>query len=95
MLIPPFGSIGFFTSTSFEKISIVSVLGSDVIYSEEAVADLVDTLLQLCGPRTTVFLAGELRNGKNPFVSSFHTCYGSQCFFLQQMLSLNTSSRLQ
>lgn len=38
------------------------VLGSDVIYSEEAVADLVATLLQLCGSETTIFLAGELRN---------------------------------
>lgn len=40
------------------------VLGSDVIYSEGAVLDLLDTLLQLCGNRTTIFLAGELRNGK-------------------------------
>lgn len=38
------------------------VLGSDVIYSEEAVADLVATLLQLSGSETTIFLAGELRN---------------------------------
>ncbi|XP_022725595.1 protein N-lysine methyltransferase METTL21A isoform X1 [Durio zibethinus] len=38
------------------------VLGSDVIYSEGAVVDLLDTLLQLCGSRTTVFLTGELRN---------------------------------
>ncbi|PON53606.1 Lysine methyltransferase [Trema orientale] len=38
------------------------VLGSDVIYSEGAVADLLDTLHQLCGCKTTIFLAGELRN---------------------------------
>ncbi|KAK6921330.1 Lysine methyltransferase, partial [Dillenia turbinata] len=38
------------------------VLGSDVIYSEAAVVDLLDTLTQLCGEHTTIFLAGELRN---------------------------------
>ncbi|KAJ8767751.1 hypothetical protein K2173_020691 [Erythroxylum novogranatense] len=38
------------------------VLGSDVIYSEAAVGDLLDTLMQLCGTQTTIFLAGELRN---------------------------------
>ncbi|KAB1201148.1 Protein N-lysine methyltransferase METTL21A [Morella rubra] len=57
----PFATNNQFIENYFQ-ISIVSVLGSDVIYSEEAVADLVDTLLQLCGPKTTVFLAGELRN---------------------------------
>ncbi|KAF4370514.1 hypothetical protein G4B88_021693 [Cannabis sativa] len=38
------------------------VLGSDVIYSEGAVADLLETLQQLCGCNTTIILAGELRN---------------------------------
>ncbi|KAL4567747.1 hypothetical protein LXL04_023340 [Taraxacum kok-saghyz] len=38
------------------------VIGSDVIYSEEAVTDLLDTLLELSGPETTIILAGELRN---------------------------------
>ncbi|KAK4749046.1 hypothetical protein SAY87_026495 [Trapa incisa] len=38
------------------------VLGSDVIYNEEAVMDLLDTLMQLCGTQTTIILAGELRN---------------------------------
>ncbi|GAB4850499.1 hypothetical protein Ancab_029805 [Ancistrocladus abbreviatus] len=38
------------------------VLGSDVIYSEGAVGDLLTTLRQLCGTHTTVFLASELRN---------------------------------
>ncbi|GKV21523.1 hypothetical protein SLEP1_g31497 [Rubroshorea leprosula] len=38
------------------------VLGSDVIYSEGAVVDLLDTLSQLCATQTTVFLSGELRN---------------------------------
>ncbi|XP_021768886.1 protein N-lysine methyltransferase METTL21A-like isoform X1 [Chenopodium quinoa] len=38
------------------------VLGSDVIYSEEAVGDLLSTLLQLCDRHTTVILSGELRN---------------------------------
>jgi len=40
------------------------VLGSDVVYSEGAVVDLLDTLVQLCGAQTTIFLAGELRNGE-------------------------------
>ncbi|RDY03234.1 Protein-lysine methyltransferase METTL21D [Mucuna pruriens] len=38
------------------------VLGSDVVYSEGAVVDLLETLVQLSGPNTTIFLAGELRN---------------------------------
>ncbi|KAI4347388.1 hypothetical protein L6164_008204 [Bauhinia variegata] len=38
------------------------VLGSDVVYSEGAVVDLLVTLEQLSGPNTTIFLAGELRN---------------------------------
>ncbi|KAK9266247.1 hypothetical protein L1049_000035 [Liquidambar formosana] len=38
------------------------VLGSDVIYSEGAVLDLLATLLRLCGTHTTIILAGELRN---------------------------------
>lgn len=38
------------------------VLGSDLVYSEGAVVDLLDTLVQLCGAQTTIFLAGELRN---------------------------------
>lgn len=38
------------------------VLGSDVVYSEEAVGDLLATLSRLAGPDTTVLLAGELRN---------------------------------
>jgi predicted nicotinamide N-methyase len=44
--------------------SIHSVLGSDVIYNEEAVDDLLATLNQLSGKHTTILLAGELRNGK-------------------------------
>ena len=43
---------------------LISVLGSDVVYSEDAVVDLLETLGQLSGPTTTIFLAGELRNGK-------------------------------
>uniref|UniRef100_M4CI16 Uncharacterized protein n=1 Tax=Brassica campestris TaxID=3711 RepID=M4CI16_BRACM len=39
------------------------VLCSDVIYSEEAVHHLIQTLVQLCGNQTTIFLSGELRNG--------------------------------
>lgn len=66
------------------------MLGSDVVYSEEAVADLVATLLQLCGSETTIFLSGELRNGKNSIVSSFHADYWSKYFILWQTLSLNT-----
>lgn len=42
-----------------------TVIGSDVIYSEEAVTDLLDTLLELSGTQTTIILAGELRNGNN------------------------------
>jgi predicted nicotinamide N-methyase len=38
------------------------VFGSDVIYSEGAVVDLLATLLQLSGVQTTIILAGELRN---------------------------------
>ncbi|KAI5683085.1 hypothetical protein M9H77_04313 [Catharanthus roseus] len=38
------------------------VIGSDVIYSEGAVMDLLTTLMDLCGTQTTVILAGELRN---------------------------------
>ncbi|XP_077247181.1 S-adenosyl-L-methionine-dependent methyltransferases superfamily protein [Tasmannia lanceolata] len=38
------------------------ILGSDVIYSEGAVTDLLVTLNQLSGTHTTTFLAGELRN---------------------------------
>ncbi|CAK9154937.1 unnamed protein product [Ilex paraguariensis] len=39
------------------------VIGSDVIYSEGAVMDLLATLIRLCEAQTTIFLAGELRNG--------------------------------
>lgn len=46
------------------------MLGSDVVYSEGAVVDLLETLMQLSGPNTTIFLAGELRNGKE-FYSFF------------------------
>ncbi|XP_047331697.1 protein N-lysine methyltransferase METTL21A [Impatiens glandulifera] len=38
------------------------VIGSDVIYSEGAVTELLETLLELSGPKTTIILAGELRN---------------------------------
>lgn len=38
------------------------VIGSDVIYNEDAVRDLLQTLLLLSGTHTTIFLAGELRN---------------------------------
>ena len=38
------------------------MLGSDVIYNEEAVDDLLATLNQLSGKHTTILLAGELRN---------------------------------
>lgn len=38
------------------------VLGSDVIYSEAAVRDLLTTLKELSGSHTTIFLSGELRN---------------------------------
>uniref|UniRef100_A0A0D9WKP9 Uncharacterized protein n=1 Tax=Leersia perrieri TaxID=77586 RepID=A0A0D9WKP9_9ORYZ len=38
------------------------VLGSDVIYSEEAVDDLLLTLNHLSAPQTTIILAAELRN---------------------------------
>ncbi|XP_044367521.1 uncharacterized protein, partial [Triticum aestivum] len=39
------------------------VLGSNVVYSEEVVGDLLATLTRLVGPGTSVLLAGELRNG--------------------------------
>ncbi|KAG4991813.1 hypothetical protein JHK87_025270 [Glycine soja] len=41
---------------------LFSLLGSDVVYSEGDVLDLLETLVQLSGPNTTIFLAGELRN---------------------------------
>ncbi|KAG5134135.1 hypothetical protein JHK82_025323 [Glycine max] len=44
------------------QISPPTVLGSDVVYSEGDVLDLLETLVQLSGPNTTIFLAGELRN---------------------------------
>lgn len=44
-----------------------------MIYSEGAVEDLLDTLSQLCGSETTIFLAGELRNGK--MLSPFPSCF--------------------
>lgn len=47
----------------FVSLSWLVVLGSDVIYNEDAVVDLLDTLMQLCGTQTTIILAGELRNG--------------------------------
>ena len=66
--LPHYGTTFTFTFTFFvtpnESFGFISVLGSDVIYSEEAVADLVATLQQLSGSETTIFLAGELRNGK-------------------------------
>lgn len=38
------------------------VLGSDVVYSEGSVIDLMASLVELCGTQTTIILAGELRN---------------------------------
>lgn len=63
-----------------------AVLGSDVIYSEEAVIDLIETLVQLCGPQTTIILAGELRNGRNfSFGIKYHSnllCQGVKDLFI-------------
>ena len=54
------------------------MLGSDVIYNEEAVDDLLATLNQLSGKHTTILLAGELRNGKaSPLRSLFSFGMGS------------------
>lgn len=53
-----------FTVIVICKFCLFLVLGSDVIYSEGAVRDLLTTLKQLSGSNTTVFLSGELRNGK-------------------------------
>ena len=66
-------SLVYYLSVAFCKALITylcsvkkyAVLGSDVIYSEEAVIDLIETLVELCGPQTTIILAGELRNGRN------------------------------
>lgn len=58
----------------------ILVLGSDVVYSEAAVEDLLSTLKQICGCHTTVFVAGELRNG------SF--------FFSETVIIKNVLSRL-
>lgn len=38
------------------------VIASDVVYNEDVVPDLIDTLRALCGSHTTIFLSGELRN---------------------------------
>ncbi|EPS59615.1 hypothetical protein M569_15191, partial [Genlisea aurea] len=38
------------------------VVGSDIVFSESGVEDLMDALGQLCGRETTVILAAELRN---------------------------------
>lgn len=48
--------------TEFVKPLPDFVVGSDVIYSEDAVIDLLHTLRQLSASHTTIFLAGELRN---------------------------------
>ena len=39
------------------------VLASDVIYNENVVPELLQTLRELTDPNTTVLLSGELRNG--------------------------------
>ncbi|KAK6146322.1 hypothetical protein DH2020_020191 [Rehmannia glutinosa] len=49
-------------STDFTNPIPDFVFGSDVVYSEGAVMDLMETLVELCGKQTTVILAGELRN---------------------------------
>jgi predicted nicotinamide N-methyase len=41
------------------------VVASDVIYNENVVPELLQTLRELTGPNSTVLLSGELRNG-NP-----------------------------
>lgn len=71
------------------------MLGSDVVYSEGAVIDLMATLVELCGTQTTIILAGELRNGKN---FSFNTRrlsdvwnMGANMIVSMQMPSSNTS----
>ena len=40
--------------------------------------DLLETLMQLSGPNTTIFLAGELRNGKE--YHSFFFSFGSTIY---------------
>lgn len=65
------------------------MLGSDVIYNEEAVDDLLATLNQLSGQHTTILLAGELRNGEasnSPFAFGMPSTdsfikYQIKCFF--------------
>ena len=44
-----------------------------MVYSERAVADLLLTLGQLSDPNTTIFLAGELRNGNEFLLSLLST----------------------
>uniref|UniRef100_A0A803N0T0 Uncharacterized protein n=1 Tax=Chenopodium quinoa TaxID=63459 RepID=A0A803N0T0_CHEQI len=55
------GMIALFPGSLLDILTSLSK-GSDVIYSEEAVGDLLSTLLQLCDRHTTVILSGELRN---------------------------------
>ena len=56
-------------------MNLIQVLGSDVVYSEGAVADLLTTLKQLSGCDTTIFLAGELRNGITFYSILFDTLF--------------------
>lgn len=53
---------GDYLDTEFFETLPDFVVGSDVIYSEDAATDLLHTLIQLSGSHTTILLAGELRN---------------------------------
>ncbi|KAG4967700.1 hypothetical protein JHK87_033351 [Glycine soja] len=54
------------------------VIRSDVVYTEGAVVDLLEILMQLSRPNTTIFLARELRNGKE--YHSFFFSFGSPIY---------------
>lgn len=59
-----------------------AVIGSDVIYCEAAVNDLLITLKQLCGSHTTILLAGELRNGRLSHLHFFLFYIFAHCLFV-------------
>ncbi|KAF2530635.1 hypothetical protein F2Q70_00030760 [Brassica cretica] len=51
--------VGIHQSINQRKaLSCFKVLGSDIIYSEEAVQHLIQTVVQLYGHQTTIFLSG-------------------------------------
>ncbi|XP_059065121.1 uncharacterized protein LOC131067122 isoform X3 [Cryptomeria japonica] len=57
------------------------VLGSDVVYSEAIVHDLLTTLQGLCGNHTIIFISAELRNGRFLAHGIWHRALENFVFF--------------